>query len=96
MHKETVWARSQPAHVELWQRGHRDMDTSNIPKKTVFTTYFIIIIIIIRNGWKCMAGRELFTPSQSEDPSPTISTHRMKEEKLKNSRIQKVSEQLGQ
>ena len=39
-----------------------------------------IIIIIIKKGWQCKAGREQLTPYQSEDPSPTIPTHRMKEE----------------
>ena len=42
--------------------------------------------------WK----RAILTPYQSEDPSPTIPTHRRKEEKGKNSRRQKGSEQLGQ
>ena len=54
-----------------------------------------IIIIIIKKGWKCKAGRERLTPYQSEDPNPTTPTHRMKEEKGKNSRRQKVKEQLG-
>ena len=44
---------------------------------------FIIVIIIIKQGWQCKAGRQRFTPYQSEDPSPTIPTHRMKEEKGK-------------
>ena len=57
---------------------------------------YIIIIIIIKKGWQCKAGIERLTPYQSEDPNPTTPTHRMKEEKRKNSRKQKVSEQLGQ
>ena len=43
----------------------------------------IIIIIIIEKGWQCKAGRERLTPYQSEDPNPTIPTHRMNEEKGK-------------
>ena len=45
--------------------------------------YFHIIIIIIRKGRQCKAGRERLTPYQSEDPNPTTLTHRMKEEKGK-------------
>ena len=56
----------------------------------------IIIIIIIKRGWQCKAGRERLTPYQSKDPIPTTPTHRKKEEKGKNSRRQKGSEQLGQ
>ena len=43
----------------------------------------IIIIIIIRKGRQCKAGRERLTPYQSEDPNPTTPTHRMKKEKGK-------------
>ena len=42
-----------------------------------------IIIIIIKKGWQCKAGRERLTPYQSEDPNNTTPTHRMKEEKGK-------------
>ena len=38
----------------------------------------IIIIIIIKRGWQCKAGRERLTPYQSEDPNPTTPTHRKK------------------
>ena len=41
------------------------------------------IIIIIKRGWQCKAGRERLTPYQSEDPNPTTPTHRKKEEKGK-------------
>ena len=41
------------------------------------------IIIIIKRGWQCKAWRERLTPYQSEDPNPTRSTHRKKEEKGK-------------
>ena len=41
------------------------------------------IIIIIRKGRQCKAGRERLTPYQSEDPNPTTPTHRMKEDKGK-------------
>ena len=40
-----------------------------------------IIIIIIKKGAQCKAGRDRSTPSRSEDPSPTIKTDRKKEEK---------------
>ena len=43
----------------------------------------IIIIIIIKKEWQCKAGRGRLTPYQSEDPSPTLPTHRGKEEKGK-------------
>ena len=43
----------------------------------------IIIIIIIKRGWQCKAGRERLTPYQSEDPNPTTPTHGKKEEKGK-------------
>ena len=43
----------------------------------------IIIIIIIKRGRQCKAGRERLTPYQSEDPNPTTPTHRKKEEKGK-------------
>ena len=42
-----------------------------------------IIIIIIKRGWQCKAGKERLTPYQSEDPNPTTPTHRKKEEKGK-------------
>ena len=41
------------------------------------------IIIIIKQGWKCKAGRERLTPYQFKDPNPATPTHRMKEEKVK-------------
>ena len=43
----------------------------------------IIIIIIIKKGPQCKAEREWYTPYQSEDPSPTISTYRQKKRKGK-------------
>ena len=43
----------------------------------------IIIIIIIKKGLQCKAGRERFTPYQSQDPNPTIQTHIIEEEKGK-------------
>ena len=49
----------------------------------VYNGIIIIIIIIIRKGRQCKAGRERLTPYQSEDPNPTTPTHRMKEEKGK-------------
>ena len=42
-----------------------------------------IIIITIRKGRLCKAGRERSTPYQFENPIPTIPTHRNKEEKGK-------------
>ena len=56
----------------------------------------IIIIILIRKGRQCKAGRERLTPYQSEDPNPTTRTHSMKEEKGETVGDKKVSEQLGQ
>ena len=44
----------------------------------------IIIIIVIKKGWKCMVVRERLAPYQSEYPSPTIPTHSIKEEKRKS------------
>ena len=52
--------------------------------------------IIIKNGQQCKAGRERLTPYQSEDPNPTIPTHRRKEEIGKTAEYKKCSEQLGQ
>ena len=46
-------------------------------------TCHIIIIIIIKRGWQCKAGRERLTPYQSEDPNPTTPTYRKNEEKGK-------------
>ena len=57
----------------------------NLPNLIII---IIIIIIIITNkkGQQCKAGREWYTPYQSEDPSPTIPTYRQNEEKGKESR----------
>ena len=49
-------------------------------------SFSLFIIIIIKKGQQCKAGREWYTPYQSEDPSPTIPTYRQKEEKGKKSR----------
>ena len=46
-------------------------------------TLVLVIIIIIKRGWQCKAGRDRLTPYQSEDPNPTTPTHRKKEEKGK-------------
>ena len=54
----------------------------NLFKITVLYNFFYIIIII-KKGWQRKAVRERLTPYQSEDSSPTIPTHRMKEEKGK-------------
>ena len=43
----------------------------------------VFIIIIIKQGWQCKAGRERLIPYQFEDTNPTTPTHRMKEEKGK-------------
>ena len=45
--------------------------------------YGFIMIIIIRKGQQCKAGKDRLTPYQSEDPNPTTPTHRIKEEKGK-------------
>ena len=42
-----------------------------------------VIIIIIKKDWQCKAGRGRLASYQSEDPSPTLPTHRGKEEKGK-------------
>ena len=42
-----------------------------------------IIIIIIKKDWQCKAGRGRLAPYQSEDPRPTLTTYRGKEEKGK-------------
>ena len=54
------------------------------------------IINIIKKGWQCKAGREQLTPYLSKDPSPTIPTHRMSEEKVKTVGDKKRSQQLDQ
>ena len=51
--------------------------------------FIIIIIIIIKNGRKFKAGRELLTSYQSGDPSLTIPSHRKKEEKNMRKREKK-------
>ena len=43
----------------------------------------VIIIIIIKKGWQCKAGRKRLTSYQSKDPKPTTPTRRMREEKGK-------------
>ena len=51
---------------------------------SIASSHFIsIIIIIIKKGWQCKAGRDRLTPYQSEYPNPTAPTHRMKEGKGK-------------
>ena len=48
-----------------------------------FLVSFIIIIIIIKKGRQCKAGRERLTPYQSEDPNPTRKTTELKKRKGK-------------
>ena len=60
--------------------------TCSFTKKILLQIIIIIIIIIIKKGQQSKAGREWYTPYQSEDPSPTIPTYRQKEEKGKKSR----------
>ena len=43
----------------------------------------IMMIIVIKGGRQCKAGRERFTPYQSNDPRPTKPTSGMKEVKGK-------------
>ena len=43
----------------------------------------VIITIIIKKDYQCKAGRERLIPYQNTDPSQTIPTHRIKEEKRK-------------
>ena len=70
-----------PTKKKKWcdvaERKRRKLVVKNISET------FVIIIIIIRKGLQCKAGRERLTPYQSKDPNPTIPTHRMKEEKGK-------------
>ena len=61
-----------------------------------YSIIIIIIIIIVKKDWQCKAGRGRLTPSQSEDPSPTLPTYRGKEEKGKIDEDNKRREQLGQ
>ena len=63
--------------------GQLSTTCSNVLKQPYGELLVIIIIIIIRKGRQCKAGRERLTPYQSEDPNPTTPTHRMKEEKGK-------------
>ena len=42
-----------------------------------------MVLLLLKKGWQCKAGRERLKPCQSEDPNPTTPTHRMKEEKGK-------------
>ena len=53
-------------------------------------------IVIIKRGRQCKAGREWFTPCQSNDHRRTILTYRQKEEKLKNSEDRKGSSSFVQ
>ena len=62
----------------------------------VYVLIFFVIIIIVKKDWHWKVTRERLTPYQFEDPNPTIPTHRMNEEKGKNSRRQEGREQLGQ
>ena len=43
----------------------------------------LLFITVIKKGAQCKVVRKGLTPYLSEDPSPTIPTHRMKEEKAK-------------
>ena len=77
--------RNEP-HVMLFNEPH--VILRNEPHVMLFNEphviiIIIIIIIIIKRGWQCKAGRERWTPYQSEDPNPTTPTHRQKEEKGK-------------
>ena len=54
-----------------------------VEQPQLFRNYTKLIIIIIKKGWQCKAGRERLTLCQYEDPNPTTPTHRMKEEKRK-------------
>ena len=59
------------------------------------TAYGRLLLILIDIG-NVGRGRERFTPYQSEDPSPTIPTHRMKEEKGKTVEDKRGATGLGQ
>ena len=55
----------------------------NVHTLMYIQSLIFFIIIIIKKGWQCKAGRARLTPCQSENPNPTTPTHRMKEEKGK-------------
>ena len=57
----------------------------------LFSGEQITIIIIIKKGWQCKAGRVRFTPYQSEDASHAIPTNEWKK-KGENSWRHKGSE----
>ena len=57
---------------------------------------FLLLLLLKNVGNTRLAGRERLTPDQSEDPSPTIVTHRMKEEKGKTGGDKKGASSLGQ
>ena len=89
----------RPAYIVLivgavdtrrWLQGKQLHTAQGTPKThththtpTVKNRVLFIIIIIIKRGWQCKAGRERLTPYQSEDPNPTTPTQRKKEEKGK-------------
>ena len=50
----------------------------------IIVIIIIISNIIIKKGWQCKAVRERLAIYQSEDSSPTLPTHRIKEEKRKS------------
>ena len=52
-------------------------------KSTITRKVYLSIEVLSLLLKKALAGRERLTSFQSEDPSPTISTHTMKEEKKK-------------
>ena len=62
--------------INLWGgpiTTHQMLECDWSPHKFIEVNFpkLIIIIIIIKRGWQCRAGRERLTPYQSEDPKPT-------------------------
>ena len=79
---------SIPTHTSNVVKSSNFLISISLKFRTIFFQ-LIIIIIIIKRGWHCKAGRERLTPYQSEDNNPTTPTHRMKEEKGKTARDKK-------
>ena len=69
---------SSYAHLLLHSRNNSSRNKDAYAKGST--------LLLLKKGRQRNAERELYTPYQSEDPSPTIPTYRQKEETGKNSR----------
>ena len=54
----------------------KSLPVENLLPQNVGSVITYFIIIIIKKGQQCKAGREWYTPYQSEDPRHTIPTYR--------------------